>query len=262
MYSLFTMLAYTLPLVLSEMSEPVDLTHTYDEDTLHFSVYRSFNLTKVYMQGVNTFFSSNDFQTAEHLGTHMDAPYHFNPDGVRVDEILVSRFIGQAVIVDLRTKAQADPEYLVTPEDFIEWERHYGPIPKGAIIILDFGWAVKYTNPQEFFGTANINDYTTYRFPGLSVAGARWLINTGRVYGIGTDTASIDCGRSTDFPAHKVLSQTTIYNLEMVALPTEPLPPTGFQIAALPMKIREGTGAPVRIVAIPNPFLHHTNMPL
>ena len=66
---------------------------------------------------------------------------------------------------------------------------------------------------------------------------------------LGIDTASIDYGQSTDFIVHQVGGAAGVPNLENVGDLSE-LPPTGFLLAALPMKIEGGTGAPVRIVAL------------
>ena len=86
-------------------------------------------------------------------------------------------------------------------------------------------------------------------FPGIGAAAARLLVEDRRAALLGIDTASVDRGQSTDFIVHQVGAAVGVPNLENVA-DLSGLPPTGFLLAALPMKIAGGTGAPVRIVAL------------
>uniref|UniRef100_A0A1B6GTM3 Cyclase n=1 Tax=Cuerna arida TaxID=1464854 RepID=A0A1B6GTM3_9HEMI len=202
----------SLPWVLG-LSEPQDLSHSYDNTTLYWAFSTPFSFTKVVTAPLDQWYAANEFQTAEHGGTHLDAPYHFNYNGWQVGDIPLHRLIGRAVLLDLRQKASNDSDYLVSVEDFEDWEEQQGPIPDGAVIIMDFGWASKYKNASEYFGTPFTNNTELYHFPGLSEAGAQWLVDTGKVFGVGTDTASIDYGQSKDFKAHKVLSAHNIYNL-------------------------------------------------
>jgi kynurenine formamidase len=69
-----------------------------------------------------------------------------------------------------------------------------------------------------------------------------------KVFGAGIDTASVDHGQSKDFRTHRILYAENIYGLENVAN-LDQLPATGTLLIALPMKIKGGTGGPVRIVA-------------
>lgn len=70
-------------------------------------------------------------------------------------------------------------------------------MPGGAVVLLDFGWTKKYTAKEEFLGTKDITNMTSYHFPGLSIMGAQWLVETGKVFGVATDTASIDYAQSS-----------------------------------------------------------------
>lgn len=96
----------------------------------------------------------------------------------------------------MAAEADKNPDYQIGAEHFIEWEKLNGPMPQGTIILLHFGWDTKYSDPAKFFGTKNINNSASFHFPGLSADGAKWLGESGRVYGVGTDTASIDFGQT------------------------------------------------------------------
>lgn len=87
------------------------------------------------------------------------------------------------------------------------------------------------------------------RFPGLSKDAAQWIVDSGKVYGVGVDGPSVDPGQSTTYSVHGVLSKANLYNLENVALNGTTLPPRGFKLVIQPVKIDGGTGGPVRILA-------------
>ena len=97
-------------------------------------------------------------------------------------------------------------------------------------------------------GTDTAGDVENLHFPGVSEEAAKVLVNR-RVDGVGIDTASLDHGPSKDFRTHRVLSAAGIYGLENVAN-LDKMPAAGATVIALPMKIRNGTGGPVRIVGL------------
>lgn len=120
-------------------------------------------------------------------------------------------------------------------------------MPTNAIVLVDFGWSCRYHwNRSAYFGA----DSPPYSFPGISDAAARWLVESGRVRGVGVDTPSIDRGLSTEFSVHSIVYKAGLFGLENVDLCQKSLPARGFDLIALPMKIGSGTGAPVRIVAV------------
>jgi kynurenine formamidase len=85
-------------------------------------------------------------------------------------------------------------------------------------------------------------------FPGLHPDAARWLVRERAVKAVGLDCPSIDYGQSTLFESHVLLFGANVPAFENVASLGR-LPAKDFVVAALPMKIRGGTGAPLRIVA-------------
>lgn len=103
-------------------------------------------------------------------------------------------FFFLAVYLNLRDKAKQNRDYGVGAEDFECWEKLNGPIPYGSIVLLDFGWTEKYGNANEYLGTADTSDSSSFHFPGLLESGAQWLVQTGKVFGVGTDAVSLDIG--------------------------------------------------------------------
>lgn len=137
-------------------------------------------------------------------------------------------------------------DFELLPIHLDEWVRLHGPIPQDSIALIKFGWSSRYPDRLKYFGSKN----SPYHFPGISPEAAKWLANSGKVVGVGVDTPSTDAGNSTSFATHSILSAANIFGLENVALHNANLPVKGFNLIVLPLKIKEGTGGPCRIVAI------------
>lgn len=231
----------------------IDLTHTFSEETVYWVTAKEFSLdTVAYGDSGNGFFySANNFETAEHGGTHIDAPIHFAENAQSVDEIPLTRLIGNGIKIDVSEKVATNRDYQIAVEDFTTWEKENGPIPNQAIVLLETGFSIYYPNKKEYLGTdargaAAIKDL---HFPGLSPEAASWLVANRNISSIGLDTPSIDYGQSTTFQSHVILLSENIPAFENVAQ-LDKLPAKGYQIIALPMKIKGGSGGPLRIVAV------------
>ena len=87
-------------------------------------------------------------------------------------------------------------------------------------------------------------------FPGLHPDAARWLAEKRSVKAIGLDTASIDYGQSTLYESHRILYERNIPAFENLTPISIALPARGAFVVALPMKIKGGTGAPLRAIAM------------
>ncbi|MEC4686884.1 MAG: cyclase family protein [Nitrospirota bacterium] len=229
----------------------VDLTYPFDEQTIYWPTNKSFQWEKTDwgMTASGYWFASANFSASEHGGTHIDAPVHFARGRSTVDQIPPSDLIGPAVVIDVQSKCQANPDYELTVEDIKQWEAKYGRIQEGSLVLMWSGWGARWPDKARYLGSDTPHDPRTLHFPGFSRDAAMFLATERAVRGVGIDTASIDPGRSRDFPAHQVLSAADVYALENVAA-LDRLPPWGATIFALPMKIKGGTGGPVRIIAM------------
>ena len=230
----------------------VDLTHAFDSDTIVWPTEKPFVLT-VESAGKSPggwYYAANRFDTAEHGGTHLDAPVHFAEGGQTSEEIPVERFVGPAVVVDVRASAGGNPDAVAGVGDLEAWEARHGPIPTGAIVLFRTGWSERWEDRERYLGTARTGPgaVAELRFPGIDPDAARWLVANRRVAAVGIDTASIDRGQSKDFETHRVLLGAGVPAFENVARLAE-LPEIGSWVVALPMKIRGGSGGPARIIA-------------
>jgi len=231
----------------------VDLSHPYDEETVYWPTAEGFQLT-VDFEGITDkdyYYTANTFCSAEHGGTHIDAPIHFAEGRATVDQIPLEQLMGHAVLIDVSEKCANDPDYLVTTDDFGVWEAENGVIPEAAIILIRTGFARFWPDRVRYMGTDERGPEAVaeLHFPGLDPEAASWLVANRSINAIGLDTASIDYGQSTHFESHQVLFAADIPAFENLAN-LDQLPATGFLVIALPIKIAGGSGGPLRIIAI------------
>jgi kynurenine formamidase len=241
------------PPVVFPVGELIDLTHVYDETTIFWPTSDMFRLEAV-AEGVTPsgyYYAANNFSTAEHGGTHLDAPVHFSERGAAVDRIPLERFVGHAVIVDVTGDSAENADYQVTVDDLRRAERTLGEIAEGDIVLIRTGFSQRWPDAERYLGTAarGAAAVRDLHFPGLHPDAARWLIENRPIRAIGIDTASIDYGQSTLFESHRLLSERGIPIFENLAA-LEQLPLRGALVIALPMKIGGGSGAPLRAVAL------------
>lgn len=231
----------------------VDLTHPFDEDTIFWPTEAGFRLEKgpagITPQGY--YYAANRFYMAEHGGTHIDAPIHFHQDRQTVDQIPLGRLVGPGVVVDVTRQCAKDRDYLVSVDDLLAWEQQHQSSLERTIVLLHTGFGKHWPDRQHYLGTRATGRAAVaqLRFPGLDPAAALWLARRRSIRAVGIDTASIDHGQSTRFEAHVRLCEHNVPALENVAR-LDQLPPRGFTVMALPIKIAGGTGGPCRIVAM------------
>ena len=228
----------------------IDLTYPFDEQTVYWPNNKPFQWEKV-KWGKNSsghWYASGAFSASEHGGTHLDAPIHFAEQGRSIDQIPLEELVGPAIVIDVRKQTQNNPDYELQVEDVQDWERAHGQIPKESLVLLFTGWGKFWPERTRYLGSPTPEDPKTLHFPGYSADSVQFLVSQRGIRGIGIDTASIDPGRSQDFPAHRVLSEANLYALENVAS-LDKLPANGAIVTALPIKIRGGTGGPARIFA-------------
>lgn len=232
----------------------VDLTHDFSEETVYWVTAKEFDLDTV-SQGLTDkgyYYSAYDFSTAEHGGTHIDAPIHFAANTLSVDQLPLEQLIGPAIKIDVSDRAFLQPDYLISVEDFEQWERKENMmIPDASIVLLETGYSQHYPDKKKYLGTENRGEAAVaeLHFPGLHPDAAQWLVNNRNINAIGIDTPSIDYGQSEYFQSHVILLSENIPAFENLTN-LDQLPVKDFEVIALPMKIKGGSGGPLRIVAL------------
>ena len=230
----------------------VDLSHDFAGDTIYWPTAEPFKLDTVSagMTDKGYYYSAYQFCAAEHGGTHIDAPVHFAEGHDTVDQIPLDRLIGPAIKIDVSASAKLNRDYQVSTADFQTWETKNGRIPDDSIVLLQTGWSEHWNDRMKYLGTdkRGAEAVAELHFPGLAPEAARWLTENRKIKAIGLDTASIDYGQSQLFESHRVLMENNIPAFENVTN-LDRLPVMVPMVIAMPMKIRGGSGGPLRIVA-------------
>jgi kynurenine formamidase len=234
----------------------VDLSHDFSKETIYWPTATPFSLKVVSAQRTPAgfYYASNDYSASEHGGTHLDSPIHFAEGGTTTDQVPLERLIGPAVVVDVTQRAEADADYRLDSAALEEWERANGRIPDSSIVLVRTGWSSRWPDRSRYLGTTKTGPagVAELHFPGIDSSAARWLAAERRVRSVGIDTPSIDYGQSKTFDTHQILMGENIPAFENVAA-LDRLPTTGAFVVALPMKIKDGSGGPLRIVALVPP---------
>ena len=242
----------------------VDLSHDFSSETIYWPTAKPFTLDVVSAQvtPAGYYYAANDFSTSEHGGTHLDAPVHFAEGKETTDQVPLDRLIGGAVVVDVSERGR-------TPTGTIGWtcrrsrrgRRSTAGSRTGTIVLVRTGWASRWPDKARYLGTTKRGPegVAELHFPGIDSSAARWLRRAqGRRVGI--DTPSLDYGQSQTYDTHRILFAQSIPGFENLAS-LDSLPATGAFVVALPMKIKGGSGGPLRIVALVPPTPDSTPEP-
>ncbi|MFQ6553825.1 cyclase family protein [Aestuariibius insulae] len=220
-----------------------DLTHTYDGSFPTYFGEPGLSSEKTF-DFADSGFNLYVLTVNEHTGTHIDAPLHFSADGASVDELPVEDLVVPLCVVDIREKADADPDAQVTPEDLDAWIAANGDIPDRACVAMLSGWAPKASGE----GFRNVDAEGVMHFPGFHPDATAMLLETTAV-AMAVDTLSLDHGPSADFATHYAWLPAGRYGIECIA-GLEGLPAAGATLVVGAPKHRGGTGGPARIMAL------------
>ena len=231
----------------------VDLSHDFSSETVYWPTAKPFTLEVVsaQMTPAGYYYAANNFSTSEHGGTHLDAPIHFAEEKHTADQVPLDRLVGPGVVIDVAARADADADYRLDAAALEEWERSHGRIPDRTIVLVRTGWSSRWPDKARYLGTTKPGPAgaAELHFPGIDSSAARWLSVERQVKAVGIDTPSIDYGQSRTFDTHRILLGQNIPAFENVTN-LERLPASGAFVVALPMKIKGGSGGPLRIVAV------------
>ena len=194
----------------------------------------------------------NTIRLGEHTGTHFDAPVHWItgkdlPDNA-CDTIPAQRFVGPACVIDVTREVDADPDFLLTPQRIEAWEAEHGRIPRGAWVLLRTGWSER-RGAREFLNVADDGPHS----PGFHRTASEMLARERDVLGAGVETVGTDAGQAgrfdPPFPNHSIMHGAGKFGLASLCN-LDQLPPTGAIVIAAPLKIVNGSGSPLRVLAI------------
>ena len=236
----------------------VDLTVNLDENTPviglpeEFKQSPSFKMEKIsYFDDAGPAWYWNSFSCGEHTGTHFDAPGHWvtgkdYSDGC-TDTIKPQNLVAPASVIDVTKECAENPDYLLTPEKLQEWEAEHGKIEKGSWLLMNSGWSKR--SVEDFLNYAEDGPHT----PGPSVECVKFLVEERDVIGFGTETIGTDAGQAflfePQFPSHHLMHGANKFGLASLTN-LDKLPPKGSVLITPPLKIVNGSGSPLRVLAL------------
>lgn len=193
----------------------------------------------------------NNISMSEHCGTHFDAPIHWvtgkDLPNNSVDTIPIERFIAPACVLDCSAEAAQDSDFVLKVAHIEAWEERHGRIPEGWWAFLRTDWSKK-----DFAGYANLREDGPHT-PGPSPEAMRFLVEERGILGLGVETIGTDAGQAHHFappyPAHHFLHGAGRYGLQCLCN-LDQLPARGAVIFGAPLKIRQGSGSPLRVLAL------------
>lgn len=171
------------------------------------------------------------------IGTHMDAPSHCIAGGKCIHDFDVNHLMMPCVVIDVSD--QCHERYSLSVHDIADFESKHGKIAAGSCVLVHTGWSKFWHTPSQY--------HNSHVFPSVSSEAASLLLERG-VSAIGIDTLSPD--RPEDgFKVHKTFLGADKIIIENVAN-LDRMPPTGSFCFVMPIKIKNGTEAPVRLVGL------------
>lgn len=234
----------------------VDLTQELSEDTPLLVLPEPFGQTAAFSREEISRYDErgaawhwHNFTVGEHTGTHFDAPVHWVsgkdiPDNT-VDKVPPAKLVGPACVIDVSKECAEDADFLLEESHIVAWEAEHGPIPAGCWVLLRTDWSKldgdAYTNRRE----------DGAHTPGPNTSAVQALIDRD-VLGLGVETIGTDPGQAhllePMYPAHTLLHGAGKYGLQCLEN-LDKLPPKGAIVVAAPLKIRDGSGSPMRVLA-------------
>ncbi len=237
--------------------QTIDLTHTLDPEfpvlvlPEMFGQCAPFRIEEVsHYDGRGPAWYWRNFSCNEHTGTHFDAPVHWvtgkDLSNASVDTLPPGDFVRPACVLDFSREVAADPDFILTAAHLKAWENAHGDIPAGWWVLFRTDWS-----KRDWKNYLNLKDDGAHS-PGPDASAIRHLIDRD-VLGFGVETIGTDAGQGGGFepayPAHTLLHGAGKYGLQCLKN-LDQLPARGALIVAAPLKIKEGSGSPLRVLAL------------
>lgn len=236
----------------------VDLTHILDPDFPVIILPPEFGqCARFRMEEVSCYdhrgpaWKWHNISMSEHTGTHFDAPAHWisgrNLPNASVDEIDVKNFIGPICVIDCSDGANRNDDFELTVDIIKDWEAIHGTIPPNTWVFMRTDWSkrtgIEYLNMKE----------DGPHSPGPTPEAVKFLVEERDIRGFGVETVGTDAGQGAHYippyPAHFYLHGAGKFGLQCLCN-LDQLPATGAVLMAAPLKIKNGTGSPLRVLAL------------
>ena len=236
----------------------IDLTHTLDPEfpvlvlPPEFGQCEPFRIEEVSRyDDKGPMWYWRNFSCNEHTGTHFDAPVHWVtgkdiPNG-SVDTIAPEQFMRPACVLDFSKEVAAEEDFILTADHIRAWEAEHGDIPADHWVLFRTDWS-----KRSGLDYSNVREDGAHT-PGPDTSAVRYMVEERNVHGFGVETIGTDAGKGGEFdppyPAHNILHGAGKYGLQCLRN-LDQLPTKGALIVSTPLKIKDGSGSPLRVLAI------------
>jgi kynurenine formamidase len=150
-------------------------------------------------------------------------------------------------VIDCEAESNADEDYEMGVAKIEAFEADHGRIPDQSWVLMRSGWSAR--RGADYI---NLRDDGAHS-PGPDSDAVRFLVESRNIIGFGTETVGTDSGQAAHsdppYPAHFILHGANRFGLQCLTN-LDQLPPTGAILMAAPLKIRQGTGSPLRVLAL------------
>lgn len=181
-------------------------------------------------------FSARNLLISEHGGTHCDAVWEYKPSGETIENMPLEYFFGSAICIDLSNIPYS--RYIETDDIKNALKNAKEELSKGDIVLMYTG---------HYDRNFNTDKWQT-EYSGLSYEAAKYLADCG-VVNIGVDAPAIDHPDDLNFSGHLVCGEYDITNSENLCN-LDKVVNKRFLYFGLPLKIRGGSGSPIRAIAL------------
>ncbi|MFF2446344.1 cyclase family protein [Neobacillus sp. NPDC058068] len=245
--------------IVNDRIEIIDLSQLLNESTPVISLpepfantggFKFLPISKYDEKGPNFYW--NDFIAGEHCGTHFDAPIHWisGRDHDGVDTMPMKNMVGEACVINITKEVDENPDYCLTVEDIKRFEEEHGEITKHSWVLVYTGWSKYMGNHEKYF---NVGEDGQPHTPGISKEASLFLSIERDILGVGVETVGTDAGIAgtfePPFPNHHYMHKANKYGLAQLTN-LEKLPPRGAVLIINPLKIENGSGSPIRAIAL------------
>ncbi len=225
----------------------VNLSHQINADSPHFPALPALQQEDVFT--LKDGFHVQKFTVVGQYGTHIDAPIHFVDGGRWLDQITLKDLFLPLYVIDKSQEVASNPNFILSKQDILDFEAHYGVIKPGAFVAFRSDWSKRWPNQDAM---RNLDANGVQQSPGWSREALEFLITERQVKAVGHETFDTDAG----IPAAEhglvneyYLLEQDIYQLEVLAN-LDQVPPVGALITIAFPNWDKATGSPVRAVAI------------
>jgi len=225
-----------------------DLTHTLTPDFPYIPVpgiTYPFAMKPIATLEAN-YVAANEWRIHEHLGTQIDAPNHFIAGGMSLEQLPLKSLIVPAAVIDIRERANKNPDTELAVDDILAWEKKHGRLPENVCVFMYSGWDEKIDDPRSYL---NMDSTNTMHFPGISLEAGEFLIKERDIAGVGVDVISFDPGWDKQYRTHRAILGAGKWAVEAVANLGQ-IPPFGATVFVGATKVGGATGGPVRLIAV------------